>query len=100
MQTPTACNELLFVLLGSEEFRSDHLIIAGKSLNVLLSLLFRAIAIHGHYPHNLSVSTIISIPKDLKLSLCNVDNNTEAYHYLIQLPKFLIMSSLNYVMIN
>ena len=29
---------------------------------VLLSLLFRAIVIHGHYPHN------------LKSSLCNVDN--------------------------
>ena len=28
---------------GSEGFRSDHLINAGKSLNVLLSLLFRAI---------------------------------------------------------
>ena len=85
---------------GSEGFRSDHLINAGKSLNVLLVLLFRAIAIHGHYPHNLLVSTIISIPKDLKSSLCNVDNYIEAYHYLIQLPKLLIMSSLNYVMIN
>ena len=59
---------------GSEGFRSDHLINAGKSLNVLLSLLFRAIVIHGHYPHNLLVSTITSIPKDLKSSLCNVDN--------------------------
>ena len=59
---------------GSEGFRSDHLINVGKSLNVLLSLLFRAIVIHGHYPRNLLVSTIISIPKDLKSSLCNVDN--------------------------
>ena len=58
---------------GSEGFRSDHLINAGKSLNILLSLLFRAIVIHGHYPRNLLVSTIISIPKDLKSSLCNVD---------------------------
>ena len=59
---------------GSEGFRSDHLINADKSLNVLLSLLFRAIVIHGHYPRNTLVSTIISIPKDLKPSLCNVDN--------------------------
>ena len=59
---------------GSEGFRSDHLIDAGKSLNVLLSLLFRTIVIHGHYPRNLLVSTIISIPNNLKLSLCNVDN--------------------------
>ena len=59
---------------GSEGFRSNHLINAGKSLNDLLSLLFGAIVIHGHYPHNLLVSTIISIPKDLTSSLCNVDN--------------------------
>ena len=58
----------------SEGFRSDHLINAGKSLNVLLSLLFRAIVVRGHYPCNLLVSTIISIPKDLKSSLCNIDN--------------------------
>ena len=59
---------------GSDGFRSDHLIDAGNSLNVLLSLLFRAMVIYGHYPRNLLVSTIISIPKDLKSSLCNVDN--------------------------
>ena len=29
---------------------------------------------NGQYPHSLLVSTIISIPKDLKLSMCNVDN--------------------------
>ena len=51
---------------GSEGFKSDHLINAGNSLNVILSLLFRAMVIHGHYPRNLLVSTIISIPKDLK----------------------------------
>ena len=73
---------------GSEGFRSDHLINAGNSLNVLLSLLFRAMVIHGHYPRNLLVSTIISIPKDLKSSLCNVDS-----YRSISLFK-------NYVMIN
>ena len=46
----------------------------GNSLNVLLSLLFRVIVIHGHYPRNLLVPTIISIPKDLKSCLCKVDN--------------------------
>ena len=59
---------------GSEGFRSDHLINAGNNFNVLLSLLFRAMVIYGHYPRNLLVSTIISIPKDLKSSLCKVDN--------------------------
>ena len=37
-------------------------------------MLFRAIVIHGHYPRNLLVSIIISIPKDLKSSFFNVDN--------------------------
>ena len=37
---------------GSEGIKSEHLINAGKSLNVLILLLFRAIVIHGHYPHN------------------------------------------------
>ena len=52
---------------GSEGLRSDHLINAGKSLNVLLSLLSRAIVIHGNYPRNLLVSTVISIPNNLKI---------------------------------
>ena len=45
-----------------------------KRLHSVLALLFRSIMYHGHYPDNLLKSTIISIPKDIKASLSNVDN--------------------------
>lgn len=59
---------------GCDGFSTDHLIHSGRRLHILLSLLFRMIIVHGHMPHNLLVSTIISIPKDSKASLSNVDN--------------------------
>ena len=77
----------------------DSGLITSKCLNVLLSLLFRVIVIHGHYPHNLLVSTIISIPKDLKSSLYNVDNY-RGIPLFNSIAKVCDMSSLNYVMIN
>ena len=43
-------------------------------MHSVLALLFRSIIYHGHYPDNLLKSTIISIPKDAKASLSNVDN--------------------------
>lgn len=59
---------------GSLGFSSDHLIHADKRLHILLSLLFKAIIIHGYFPKNLLLSTILSIPKDSKASLSNIDN--------------------------
>ena len=43
-------------------------------MHSILALLFRSIIYHGHYPDNLQKSTIISIPKDARASLSNVDN--------------------------
>ena len=59
---------------GNESFTSDHLINSCNRLHSVLALLFRSIIYHGHYPDNLLKSTIISIPKDAKASLSNVDN--------------------------
>ena len=59
---------------GSESFTSDHLINSCSRLHSVLALLFQSIIYHGHYPDNLLKSTIISIPKDAKASLSNVDN--------------------------
>ncbi len=59
---------------GGEGFKSDHLINSCTRLHVLLSILFRSIVMHGYSPRNLLVSTIVSIPKDSKASLCNQDN--------------------------
>ena len=43
-------------------------------MHSVLALLFRSIIYHGHYLDNLLKFTIISIPKDAKASLSNVDN--------------------------
>ena len=59
---------------GNESFTSEHLFNSCRGLYSLLALLFRSIIYHGHYPDNLLKSTIISIPKDAKASLSNVDN--------------------------
>ena len=59
---------------GNESFTSDHLINSCSRLHSVLALLFQSIIYHGHYPDNLLKSTIISIPKDAKASLSNVDN--------------------------
>ena len=59
---------------GSEGFNSNHLINGGHRLYVLLSLLFNCMIVHGHTPKDLLASTIISIPKDMRASLCKSDN--------------------------
>ena len=47
-------------------FKSDHIINGSKKLFLYLSLLFRTMIVHGYNPSDLLLSTIISIPKDLK----------------------------------
>ena len=52
----------MYIIYGSE-----------KSL-VYLSLLFRFMLIYGYNPKELTLSTIISIPKDSKSSLSDINN--------------------------
>ena len=59
---------------GAIGFNSNHLAHGGRRIRVLLSLLFNAMIVHGHYPSELLKSTIISIPKDKTASLSNSDN--------------------------
>ena len=59
---------------GSEGFNSNHLINGGHCLHVFLSLLLNCMIVHGHTPKDLLASTIISIPKDMRASLCKSDN--------------------------
>ena len=59
---------------GHKGFNSNHLINGSNRMNVLLSLLFKAMLTHGHYPTELVKSTIISIPKDTTASLSTSDN--------------------------
>ena len=41
---------------------------------MFLSLLFNYMIVYGHTPRDLLASTIISIPNDMRASLCNSDN--------------------------
>lgn len=59
---------------GSLGFSSNHIIYGCHKLNVLLSLLFNSMLVHGYFPKELLKSTIISIPKDRSASLANSDN--------------------------
>ena len=59
---------------GDLGFKSDHLINGNHRLHVVLSLLFNVMINHGYTPDVLLKSTIVSIPKDPKLSLSNSDN--------------------------
>ena len=59
---------------GDRNYNSNHLIFAGDMYVSQLTLLLRAMTIHGHYPEALLVSSIVSIPKDRHGDLCS-DNN-------------------------
>ena len=61
---------------GNVGFNSNHLAHGGHRLRVLLSLLFNAMIVHGHYPTELIKSNIVSIPIDKTGSLSNSDNYT------------------------
>ena len=59
---------------GKKCFTSNHLLNSGKRLHILLTLLFKSILFHGYSPRKLLLSTIVSIPKDVKSSLSSADN--------------------------
>ena len=59
---------------GNYGFTSDHLIYGGHRLHVLLSTLFNVMLQHGYNANDLILSSIISIPKDMKTSLSSSTN--------------------------
>ena len=59
---------------GNVGFDSDHLINSCGRLHVLLSIMFNAMLCHGHTPNALLYSSIVSLPKDMRASLCCGDN--------------------------
>ena len=64
---------------GDLGFKSDHLINGSRRLHVVLSLRFNVMINHGYIPDVLLKSTIVSIPKDPKVSLSNSDNYRGIY---------------------
>ena len=83
---------------GNKDFTSDHLHNSGKRLHILLSLLFKSILFHEYSPHELLLSTIVSIPKDVKSSLSSADNyrGISLFNSFL-LQRCLIMLLLNYL---
>ena len=59
---------------GDLGFKSDHIINGSHRLHILLSLLYNLMLVHGYTPTDLLKSSVISIPKDAKVSLSNIDN--------------------------
>ena len=59
---------------GNHGFKSDHLIKGGHRLYTYLSILFNAMIRHGYNQRELLLSSIISIPKDIKSSLRDSNN--------------------------
>ena len=58
---------------GDKSFNSNHLINCYDRVNVILSLMFKAMLTHGHYPTKLLKSTLIYILKDTIASLSTSD---------------------------
>ena len=59
---------------GKYGFKSDHLISGTNKLFTVLSIMFNTMLTHGFNHDDLLRSTIISIPKDSRGSLCLSDN--------------------------
>ena len=55
-------------------FYSYDIINGSHRLHVLLRLLYNIMLLHGYTPTDLLKSSIISIPKDVHVSLSNIDN--------------------------
>ena len=55
-------------------FNSNHLNHGSQRLCVMLSILFNEMLYHGYYPSYLLKSTIVSIPKEISVSLSNSNN--------------------------
>ena len=59
---------------GNLGLNSNHLINGGNKLYVLVSLLFNAMIVYSYTPEIMLKSTIISIPKNVRVNLTDSDN--------------------------
>ena len=82
---------------GNYGFKSDHLINGGKRLHILLSMLFKSMLIHGYNANDLVLSSIISIPKDIRSSLSSSDNyrGISLFNGICKLFDYVIMHTCN-----
>jgi hypothetical protein len=59
---------------GNKGFFSNHVKLAPKRLNTLIAILLTATTRHGYMPCELLISTLHSIPKDIRANICDSDN--------------------------
>ena len=59
---------------GHMGFNSSHLLYATDTLFTLLAQLIESCIIHSYQPQCLTLSTVVSIPKDYREDLCNDSN--------------------------
>ena len=59
---------------GNYGLNTNHIKFSEKSLKVHLTLLTNMCFHYGIMPYDLLITTIVSIPKDLRQSLCDSDN--------------------------
>jgi hypothetical protein len=59
---------------GSKGLISDHLKHAPKRMHALISILLNTATRHGHMPNELLISTLCSIPKDVRGNVCDMEN--------------------------
>ena len=68
---------------GNYGFKSDHLINGSNKLFIMLSIMFNAMLTHGFNPEYLLLSTIISIPKTMTMTMTKfilkIKTSFEAY---------------------
>ena len=78
-------------------FKADHLINGGKKNHILLPMLFKSVLIHGYNANDLVLSSIISIPKDIRSSLSSSDNYRGIYLFnrICRLFDYVIMHTCN-----
>ena len=77
--------------------KSDYLINGGKRLHILLSMLFGSMLIHGYNANDLVLTSIISIPKDIRSSLNSSDNyrGISLFNGICKLFDYVIMHTFN-----
>jgi len=59
---------------GNRGFFSNHVKMAPKRLHTLIAILLTASTRHGYMPCELLISTLHSIPKDIRANICDSDN--------------------------
>ena len=93
----TPSSKLVSFVDDSRVYSCINDINGGKRLHILLSMLFKSMLIHGYNANDLVLSSIISIPKDIRSSLSSSDNyrGISLFNGICKLFDYVIMHTCN-----